>query len=206
MLDIIIKIITGLVALSAFGLSLLNARATWWRPFRFEIYPLNKGIIENTFNRENFVVSLRISATFINVGSKPGLIQDVALVQLDQSMNIIEKFHWSLIKDDEAPNLRQFNGLFLKAGQTHFCDAIFEGVIRGKQTQDIEDWNLVYKLTTGNYYRLSNTIISVDLKNLLPDDYRPQEHKVRNNMKIKHVNPRNRKILDTLPEIDTKMP
>jgi hypothetical protein len=201
MFDSITDIITVLIAILALVLSIVNARSTWWKPFCLEIYPYNIGWIRAGIDSSSRNFAFKISTTLLNTGSKPGLVARLALVQLDNSMKMLEKIHISYFLDQDNSEAKEFAGLFLKAGQTYYCDAVFEGEILGSMAPKLEDWHLVYQLTSEEHFRLTDTIISVDLKcrgggyNLDKNGFHFAD------MRIMHAPFFNREIKDTLPEI-----
>ena len=199
-LEKILEIAPLAISFIALALSYKNAKETWWKSFRLEIYPLDEGRI---MSNVDFPLSVRfmLSTTFVNSGSKPGLISNIALVQLDPSLRMIEKIHLSFFVDREHSEWKGFNGLFLNAKQTVHADTVFDGDIQGSMIPAFEDWHLIYRLTSEKDYRLTDTIVTVDLKTRSKGFNLDKNGFYFADLIITHRKYFNKRIKDTMPEI-----
>lgn len=194
----------------ALTLSIVNAKMTWGKPFTFEFYPSLQGMFKET---EDFLYT-QFKATYYNSGSKAGLITELALVQLDEN-RIVEKCPlieiMPITSSDilitkplnnsiyDKPIDYTFLGLFLEPQKIVRYDSTFRIVLQRKHTNSLEKWNIAYRLSSENYFRLAN----VEIRTVLVDHQRRQNISIgyRPHLHVTHKKYSHRKLVDTLPEI-----
>jgi len=202
--------IAAFISSIALTLSIVNAKMTWGKPFTFEFYPSLQG--KNKENGEFLYIEFK--ATYFNSGSKAGLITDLALVQLDEN-KIVEKCPlieiMPLTSSDipitkplnnslyDKPIDHTFLGLFLEPQKPVKFDSTFRVVLQRKHSINLEKWNIAYRISSEDCFRLAN----VEIETVIVDEQRGQNISVgfRPYLHVIHKKYLRRMLVDTLPEI-----
>lgn len=194
----------------ALTLSIVNAKMTWGKPFTFEFYPSLQGM----FKENEDLLYTQLKATYYNSGSKAGLITEVALVQLDEN-RIVEKcplIEIIPITTSDIPIAKLLNnpiydkpidhtffGLFLEPQKIGRYDSTFRLLLQRKHTNRLEKWNIAYRLSSENRFRLANVEIHIAISEKRPGQNNRDCY--RKILKVTNGNYKRKKLVDTLPEI-----